>query len=202
MRFRLLRVVPAVTLSDLPAGANKLRPLSATHPRPGPRLPAARPRRQSVAHRTASVGLPIDGDPTLSAAANVTIPICLRAISSAPAVAFGSIWTEASPAGPPPGTPALPWSCILNSSGQTCWLGGSTLTQEIWSRPSAFIRERSDSADLHRWSQLGDGPCCKLYFLPNDFDMNRHSLCEKLWTHTFEDCKGMRPELHFILRLG
>jgi hypothetical protein len=34
------------------APGDELRPLSATHPRPGPRLPAARPRRQSVASPT------------------------------------------------------------------------------------------------------------------------------------------------------
>jgi hypothetical protein len=49
------------------------------------------------------------------------------------------------------------------------------------------------------------GLAYKHYFLPNDFDMNRYSLCENLWTYTFEDCNGtnwLQPELHFILRLG
>ena len=70
-----------------------------------------------------------------------TILICLRAVSSASAVAFGSIWTVASRAGPAWRARA-PWSCgrILNSSGQDCWFAGSALTQEIWSKPSAFIR--------------------------------------------------------------
>jgi hypothetical protein len=29
---------------------------------------------------------------------------------------------------------------MLNSNGQDCWLPGAALMQEIWSRPSAFIR--------------------------------------------------------------
>jgi hypothetical protein len=29
---------------------------------------------------------------------------------------------------------------MLNSSGQDCWLPGTALMQEIWSRPTALIR--------------------------------------------------------------
>ena len=71
-----------------------------------------------------------------------TIPICLRAVSSASAEAFGSIGAFASRARPAPGAPATPWTCsrMLNSSGQDCWTAGSALTHEMWSSPSAFIR--------------------------------------------------------------
>jgi hypothetical protein len=45
----------------------------------------------------------------------------------------------------------------------------------------------------------------KLYFLPNDFDMNRRPALRELIDISLEDCNGrnwLRPELHFILRLG